>query len=451
MLHDGKSWKVIAEMVPGRDHTQCLQRWSKCLAPGLRKGTWLPHEDQKLKECVRFHQSSIAQSDQPNKKVPWGEVCKVIPGRTAKQCRERWVNNLDPSINKGPWTPQEDQMMIQLHAEIGPCWAAIAKRITGRTENGVKIRWKSLMRTRGVIDEFALPPAPAKVSASPAGSSPQVRPSKRSSAASVDLSTAYVNQGLSHGLSQVAMSGKPQHHLGVPAAPMFSSFGDGMMDLSNPWMLHQQQQQQQPQHHHHHPLRQGGGGGSYGALHPMDASLFSVPNFSRTDTGTSGFGLARNHTDSASSSMSSGSKSGESLLSGLSLSDLSGIQPPPSMYQFNATGPNLFPYGQPQAFRPEPVKAPLNPHWYPPYPYMGAPGMGAQPAMAPGLQYPQLGSTSSFSLGSQGLSSSQGGLGSAFTDMWQYPQKLPQQPPLQPQPQPQPQQPSAPAEGEAAN
>jgi len=376
--------------------------------------------------------------------VPWGEVCKVIPGRTAKQCRERWVNNLDPSINKGPWTPQEDQMMIQLHAEIGPCWAAIAKRITGRTENGVKIRWKSLMRTRGVLDEFALPPAPAKVAASPAGSSPQVRPSKRSSSMAADLaaSTAYVNQGLSHGLAQVAMSGKPSSHLGAPPASMFSSsFGDGMMDLSNPWML--QQPPPQP-----HPLRQGAGGSGsgvpYGALHPMDASLFNVPNLSRTDTGTSGFGLTRNHTDSASSSMSSGSKSGESLLSGLSLSDLSGIQPPPSMYQFNATGPNLFPYGQPQAFRPEPVKAPLNPHWYPPYPY-------GQPAMAPGLQYPQLGSASSFSLGSQGLNSSQGGLGSAFTDMWQFPPKLSQAPPpqqqqQQPQPPPQP----APAEGEAA-
>jgi len=70
---------------------------------------------------------AIAHSDTPGKKVPWGEVCKEIEGRTAKQCRERWVNNLDPSINKGAWSPAEDALMIQLHTELGPSWAAIAK------------------------------------------------------------------------------------------------------------------------------------------------------------------------------------------------------------------------------------------------------------------------------------------------------------------------------------
>lgn len=34
-----RNWKAIADQVPGRNHTQCLQRWTKVLKPGLIKVT----------------------------------------------------------------------------------------------------------------------------------------------------------------------------------------------------------------------------------------------------------------------------------------------------------------------------------------------------------------------------------------------------------------------------
>ena len=34
----------------------------------------------------------------------WSVVAGMMDGRAGKQCRERWMNNLDPSIKKGPWT-----------------------------------------------------------------------------------------------------------------------------------------------------------------------------------------------------------------------------------------------------------------------------------------------------------------------------------------------------------
>jgi len=43
-----KNWKYIAEFVPNRNHTQCLQRWGKVLAPNLVKGHWTPEEDSRL-------------------------------------------------------------------------------------------------------------------------------------------------------------------------------------------------------------------------------------------------------------------------------------------------------------------------------------------------------------------------------------------------------------------
>ena len=42
------SWKLIAQQVPTRSHVQCLQRWKKALDPRLVKGPWSEEEDQLL-------------------------------------------------------------------------------------------------------------------------------------------------------------------------------------------------------------------------------------------------------------------------------------------------------------------------------------------------------------------------------------------------------------------
>lgn len=134
--HGERNWKSIAEEVPGRNHTQCLQRWTKVLAPGLVKGHWRPDEDELLKELVAEGRKN------------WGQVATRIPGRTSKQCRERWYNHLDPSIVRGEYSPEEDRMILDAQARLGNRWSAIAAMLPGRTEDAVKIRWKSLCRVR---------------------------------------------------------------------------------------------------------------------------------------------------------------------------------------------------------------------------------------------------------------------------------------------------------------
>ncbi|CEG43304.1 Transcription factor, Myb superfamily [Plasmopara halstedii] len=131
-----RNWKAIADQVPGRNHTQCLQRWTKVLKPGLIKGHWTPEEDLKLRDLVA------------EGKKNWGQVASLIPGRTSKQCRERWCNHLDPNINKGSYTEDEDRIIMEMQAKLGNRWSIIAQQLKGRTEDAVKIRWKSLMRGR---------------------------------------------------------------------------------------------------------------------------------------------------------------------------------------------------------------------------------------------------------------------------------------------------------------
>lgn len=131
-IHGEKNWKAIAELVPGRNHAQCLQRWRKVLKPGLVKGHWSFEEDQVLEFLVTQGCNN------------WGQIAERIPGRTPKQCRERWKNHLDPAINKGPYTEEEDTIILSAQERLGNKWSQIAQLLKGRTEDSVKIRWKSL-------------------------------------------------------------------------------------------------------------------------------------------------------------------------------------------------------------------------------------------------------------------------------------------------------------------
>jgi len=129
-----KHWKAIAKVIKTRDHSQCLQRWSKTLAPGIRKGRWMPSEDEKL--CQLFHERG----------PDWGSIALQISGRTSKQCRQRWCFQLDPALKKTAFTEEEDAVLLGAYERVGSSWAKIAAFLKGRTADSVKVRHKSLKR-----------------------------------------------------------------------------------------------------------------------------------------------------------------------------------------------------------------------------------------------------------------------------------------------------------------
>ena len=78
----------------------------------------------------------------------WSSLARQMGTRTPKQCRERWHNHLDPNINKGPWTFEEDRIVAMKQKELGNRWADIARFLPGRTDTLVKNRWNTSIKSR---------------------------------------------------------------------------------------------------------------------------------------------------------------------------------------------------------------------------------------------------------------------------------------------------------------
>ena len=76
----------------------------------------------------------------------WVWISQQMPNRNPRQCRERWYNYLDPSLHKGGWSKEEDQLLLEKKKEMGPHWNAIARFFSGRSGNSVRNRWLLIMR-----------------------------------------------------------------------------------------------------------------------------------------------------------------------------------------------------------------------------------------------------------------------------------------------------------------
>lgn len=94
----------------------------------------------------------MANQDKPNWKNISEKLYENNPNknkvfRTPKQCREHWNCFLNPAIQKGPWTLQEDRKLLEyvLELEGSKKWSEISKFMEGRTENALKNRFNLLI------------------------------------------------------------------------------------------------------------------------------------------------------------------------------------------------------------------------------------------------------------------------------------------------------------------
>jgi Myb-like DNA-binding protein FlbD len=78
----------------------------------------------------------------------WVKISSLLGSRTPKQCRERYHQNLKPSLNHEPITPEEGELIERLVQQLGKRWAEIARRLHNRSDNAVKNWWNGSMNRR---------------------------------------------------------------------------------------------------------------------------------------------------------------------------------------------------------------------------------------------------------------------------------------------------------------
>ncbi|XP_057781422.1 transcription factor MYB4-like [Salvia miltiorrhiza] len=109
-----------------------------CEKMGLKKGPWSPEEDQILVSYIQKHGHGN-----------WRALPKQSGLlRCGKSCRLRWINYLRPDIKRGNFTKEEEEAVINLHEMLGNRWSAIAARLPGRTDNEIKNVWHTHLKKK---------------------------------------------------------------------------------------------------------------------------------------------------------------------------------------------------------------------------------------------------------------------------------------------------------------
>lgn len=139
------SLNAMEAPVPMADHNQTR--------PKATKIYFTRNEDNLLTQLVEEQQAKTGKNSVNFAPIAESFNQKAllnanINEKTERQLRERWKCYLDPTLNRSPWTTDEDAQIIQMHQEFGSQWAKMATCLSGRSANTIKNRWHFLTRQR---------------------------------------------------------------------------------------------------------------------------------------------------------------------------------------------------------------------------------------------------------------------------------------------------------------
>lgn len=99
------------------------------------KSKFTEQDDEKLKSLV----SVLGMN-------AWKEIASNFRNKTAKQCKNRWNNYINPSLKHDSWTEIEDQIIIEKFLELGSRWTKIQTYLPNRSPNDIRYRWLKITK-----------------------------------------------------------------------------------------------------------------------------------------------------------------------------------------------------------------------------------------------------------------------------------------------------------------
>lgn len=107
-----------------------------------KRKKWNQEEDEVLQRLLKREECI----DQVNWELISSEMEENGFSKTPKQCRERWMHQLNPDLKKDKWSMNDNKHLFNLFQKIGCKWKEIAEHFKGRTDNSIKNQFFSLIR-----------------------------------------------------------------------------------------------------------------------------------------------------------------------------------------------------------------------------------------------------------------------------------------------------------------
>ncbi|VDO95206.1 unnamed protein product [Soboliphyme baturini] len=134
----------------------------------IKGGVWRNTEDEILKAAVMKYG-----------KNQWSRIASLLHRKSAKQCKSRWYEWLDPSIKKTEWSREEDEKLLHLAKLMPTQWRTIAP-IVGRTASQCLERYEYLLDQAQKKTEIELEPGddPRKLKPGEIDPCPETKPAR---------------------------------------------------------------------------------------------------------------------------------------------------------------------------------------------------------------------------------------------------------------------------------